>query len=275
MTRAALRDRLRAFDHLWLGIAVGVLLLMLLTIAAAPQWAEALLAPTWERPEDSEERKQWVLAYTGIVTLITVGEALLMLVVVIWGQRWTARKLGLVCPSCGVALLRSRRAVLGAGKCSGCQAHIVADAPVPLSGEPLPTRDEFLKRLAAYKEAYQRTGQWCVPAVLLCFLPGFIMCWPLTVLEPAYRSAGLDWLAIMVFFASMICPVLICMYYVNRWESRLRQENGVVCRWCDYSLTRPKDKTAETGRCAACGQPAWSDSADTVDRAPVREPQPS
>src|SRR5262245_18893024 len=258
MTRATFSDRLRAFDRLWLWIAVAGLLLMLLTLGAGPGWADAILTPTWERPEDPQERKQWVLAHSGIFTLITVGEALLILVVVIWGQRWTARRFGLLCPSCGVMLLRYRRAVLGAGKCGGCQAHIIEDAPTPVGDDPLPTRDEFLARLAAHRTAYLRTGL-SVPAALLCFLPGFLAIWPFHFWQQDIRAAGIEWLAIMVFYASLIGPLLACLYYVNRWESRLLREHGVVCRWCECSLARFKDKTAETGRCAACGQPAWRD----------------
>jgi len=263
VTRATFTERLRACDRLWRWVCVMACLLDMLAFAAGPQLAQALLEPWWGRPERSEERRARILAWTGVATLIMSGVALLMLLLVIWGGRWTARKFGLLCPSCGARLVRYRYAALGAGTCGRCQARVVEDAPASLSEAPLPMRDEFLARLGEYKAAYQRDGQWQVPAVLLCFLPGLLVAWPFSAyVEPCLRPAGLMWLAVPLFFGVLGSPFLVCCYCVSRCESRLQQRHGVVCRWCGAAFTGTRGKTAGvTGRCGACGQPAWSDTA--------------
>jgi hypothetical protein len=210
MTRATLTERLRAYDRLWRWVLVATCLLVMLIVAAGPQLAQALLEPWWAQPEGPEERKVWALAWTGVATLLMVGVALLGLVLVRWGNRWAPRKFGLLCPSCGAALAgRNRHAALGAGTCGRCQARVVEDAPISLSGAPLPTRDEFLARLEEYKAAYQRHGGWFVSAPLLCFLPGFLAIWPVAALEPFLRPAGLMWLLVLFFFVALGSPFLV------------------------------------------------------------------
>jgi hypothetical protein len=264
MTRVTFTERLRAYDRLWRWVFVAACVLEMLAFTTNPKLAQALLEPWWGRPEGPEQRRAWVLAWTGVATLIMSGVALLMLILVIWGGRWTARKFGLLCPCCGARLVRYRYAALGAGTCSRCQARVVEDAPASLGGAPLPTRDEFRARLGEYMAAYRREGEWCVPAVLLCFLPGLLIAWPFSAyVEPCLRPAGLMWLAVLLFFGVLGAPFLVCWYYVSRWESRLQQSHGVVCRWCGAAFTGARGKTAgATGRCGACGQPAWSDTAE-------------
>jgi hypothetical protein len=182
-----------------------------------------------------------------------------VLVVLHLAGRWTPARFGLACPSCGAALSRYRHRILGAGTCGHCQAHVIEDAPIELSGAALPTREEFQTRLTEYLTAYRQTGNWLAPAVLLSFLPLFVVMWPVHFFQHSFRAAGLMWLLILLFFGAMIGPHLVCLYYVKRWENRLRHDHGLLCVWCGSNLSRVRDKTAETGRCAACGQPAWKD----------------
>jgi hypothetical protein len=264
MTKAVLTERLRAYDRLWRWLLVVTCVLELLAFAAGPQLAQALLERWWGRPEGAEERRAWALAWTGVATLLMVGVALLLLVLVIAGMKWTPRKFGLLCPSCGARLVRYRHAALGAGTCGRCQARVVEEAPASLGGAPLPTREELLARLGKYMAAYRREGEWCVRAALLCFLPGVLVAWPFSAyVEPCLRPAGLMWLAVLLFFGVLSSPFLVCCYYLSRWESRLQQSHGVICPWCGAAFTGARGKTARaTGRCGACGQPAWTDAAE-------------
>jgi hypothetical protein len=262
MTRATLTERLRAYDRLWRWILVAAFLLVMLTVAAGPQLAQTLLDPWWGQPEGPEQRRDWVLAWSAVSCLMMSGLGLLGLVLVRWGGRWAARKFGLLCPSCGVALAGYRHAALGAGTCGRCQARVVEDAPSSLGGAPLPTREEFLARLGEFNAAHQRQGERDIRFVLLSFLPGFLAGWPFAVyVEPCLRPAGLMWLALLLFLMALSSPFLVCWYYVSRSESRLQQSHGMVCRWCGAGFTGANGKTAAaTGRCGACGQPAWTDA---------------
>jgi hypothetical protein len=269
MTRATFTERLWAYDRLWRWVLVAAGLLVMLMVAAGPQLAQVLLERWWRRPEEPEERRDWVLVWSAVSCLMMSGLTLLALLLVIWGRRWAPRRFGLLCPSCGVVLAEYRHAALGAGTCGRCQAPVVEDAPPCLGGAPLPTRDEFLARLEEYNDAHQRQGQWYIRAVLLSFLPGFLVGWPFRVYqEPSLRPVGLLWLAVLLFLVALTSPFLVCWYFVSRSERRLQQSHGMVCRWCGAGgagFTGARGKTAAaTGRCGACGQPAWTDAAEPV-----------
>jgi hypothetical protein len=263
MTRVTLAERLQAYERrsLWL-LAVGSLVMVLTFVAVFVLWSR-LVAPGSEETDGLEERQlrartwSWVwLAFAGLGVVVRL--------VVFWGQLRTARKFGLACPSCGALLVRTRYwyVALGTGKCDRCQAQVV-EVPGSLSGPLLPTRDEFLARLGEYKAAYRREGKWHVPAALLCLLSGGLAVPVGVFVEPLLRPAGLSGLAVLLFFVLLVSPALVCLYCVRRWESRLRRSHGVVCRWCGGGFTGANGKSAEaTGRCGACGQPAWSDAAE-------------
>src|SRR5262249_39065853 len=108
MTRPTFSEHLQAYDRLWRCIIVPEYLLLILAFAAGPPLARVLLGP----PEAPEELRVWVL----VVSSLMAGVALLLMVVSAWGTRWTARKFGLLCPSCAAPLTgRNRHAALGAG----------------------------------------------------------------------------------------------------------------------------------------------------------------
>jgi hypothetical protein len=259
MTRAMFNEHLRAFDRLWRWITVAVCLFLVLAFAAGPPLARVLPEPWLGRPEGLEERQVRIL----IVPSLLMGVALLLLVLVSWGRRWTAMKFGLRCPSCVAPLTgKNRHAALGRGKCGRCQAQVVEDAPAPLGGVPLPTHDEFLARLGGYKAANARQGLRHVCAVLLSLPVGGLAAAPVGIyVAPILRPTALYGLAVLLFFASMVFPLLVCWYYLRRWESRLQQSHGLACCWCGAALTGANGKTA-TGRCGGCGQPAYTDVAE-------------
>src|SRR5262245_13423167 len=164
MTRARFSEHLQAYDRRWRWITVAAFLLLVLAFAAGPPLAQVLLYPSLGQLEAPENRQVRVPIVSGLM----VAVALLMLVLLSWATRWTARKFGLLCPSCAASLTgRNRQAALGAGKCGRCQARVVEDAPAPLGGAPLPSRDEFLARLGEYEAAYRREGLRDVCAALL------------------------------------------------------------------------------------------------------------
>jgi hypothetical protein len=140
----------------------------------------------------------------------------------------------------------------------------VEDAPASLSGALLPTRDEFLARLGEYQADYRRHGLRDVCVGLLCLLLGGLMSSAVGVwVEPFLRLAGHSWLAVLLFFGLMVSPLLVLLYCVRRGESRLQQRHGLACRWCGAAFTGAKgESAAATGRCGACGQPAWTDAAE-------------
>jgi hypothetical protein len=130
MTHDTLSIRLRAHTRLTLWLLVSAAVVMVLTTAAGLRLWDDLMAPgpgEADGPAQREARARslwWVHA-----TMAGVGVLLLLLVG--WGQRRTARMLGLVCPSCGGSLVvrrRSTRAALDAGMCVSCGARVVEDA---------------------------------------------------------------------------------------------------------------------------------------------------
>src|SRR5262245_7918024 len=122
MTRAMLSERLRGYDRLWRWLDFAGYLLLVLAFAAGPPFSQVLLGPWLGQPEGSEERRVGVRVASSLIA----GVSLLLLVLLSWGTRWTVRKFGLLCPSCGVPLPgRQRYAALGAGKCGRCQARVV------------------------------------------------------------------------------------------------------------------------------------------------------
>ena len=262
MTRVTLAGRLQAYERRSLRLLAAACLVVLLMLAVGLVLWSRLMGPG--EPDGLEERqlraRAWSWAWLSFAGLVVVVRLL-----VFWSQLATARKFGLVCPSCGVLLVRRRYwfVALGAGKCGRCQARVVEDEPASPGGPPLPTRDEFLARMAAYKAAYLREGKWHVPALLLCFLSVVLAFAFGAWAEPLLRPAGLSWLAILLFFVLLVSPSLVCCYCVLRWEDRLRRSHGVVCRWCGACFTGANGKSAETtGRCRACGQPAWTGAAE-------------
>ena len=258
MTRATLTERLRSYDRLWGWIAVAVGPAMLLLAFAGPSLLPLVMQP---RPGPPEGPEKWLAV---IPALVIAGVATLLLAAVIWCGRWTARKFGLRCPSCGVPLTgRYRRAALGAGACGRCHARVVDDAPACFAGVMLPTRNEFLTRLGEYRAAYRREGEWGIRALMLCFLPGAAAVWPFSAfVEPCLRPAGLLWLAELLFVAVWLSPFLVFGHFLSRWEGRLTRSHGLACRWCGASLTGANGKRAEAaGRCGGCGQPVWADAA--------------
>src|SRR5262249_36555513 len=80
---------------------------------------------------------------------------------------------------------------------------------------------------------------------------------------PFLRPTALYGLAVLLFFAALVSPLLVCSYYLRRWEGRLHQRHGLACRWCGAALTGARGKTAgATGRCGGCGQPAYTEAAE-------------
>ena len=258
MTRASLTERLRAYDRLWLRITFPVLAAMLLVVVAGPLFLPLVMRP---RPTPPEGPVKWLAV---IPALTTAGAATLLLALVIWLGRWTARRFGLLCPSCGAPLTgRYRRAALGAGACGRCQARVMEDAPACLASVALPTRDEFLARRGEHTTAYRREGVWYLIAVFfLLFVVGPLASWPVEAfVEPALRPAGLTGLALLLFLGVLAGPLLVLAYVMYRWEGRLIRNHGLACPWCGASLAAVTGKRAETtGRCSACGQPAWREA---------------
>jgi hypothetical protein len=126
MTRATLSERLRTYDRLWcrLGLTVGPALLLL--ALAGPPLLPLVVEWRFEQPEGPEK---WLAV---ILPLAIVGVTTLLLGLVLWCQRWTARTFGLLCPSCGVPLTgKHRAATLSSGCCGRCHARIVEDAWPP------------------------------------------------------------------------------------------------------------------------------------------------
>jgi hypothetical protein len=126
MTRATLSERLRTYDRLWcrLGLTVGPALLLL--ALASPPLLPLVVERRFEQPEGPEK---WLAV---IPPLAIVGVATLLLGLVLWCQRWTARTFGLLCPSCGTSLTgKHRPAALGTGCCGRCRARIVEDTEPP------------------------------------------------------------------------------------------------------------------------------------------------
>lgn len=261
MTRATLTERLRAHDRLWGWILVPAYLLMMLTVAVGPVLGQALLEVWWQLPETQEQRRHWVLAWSVVACLVTSGLGLLEMGLVRWGRRLVSMKFGLLCPSCGIGLAGYRHTALGVGTCGRCQTQVVEDSPFPLTGDPLPTRDEFLARLGEFHTVQMCQGNWQIRTLVLSFLPGILALWPFAVwVEPCLRSAGLMWLAMLLFLLTLTSPVLLCCYYVSERDKRLLLSQGMVCRWCEAGFTGTNGKTAaSTGHCDACGQPAWTD----------------
>jgi hypothetical protein len=261
MTRDTFSEHLQAYDRLWRWLTVAEFLLLMLAFAAGPPLAQVLLGQRLGHPEGPEERRAAVLVFSGLM----VGMGLLMLVLLSWATRWTAKRFGLLCPSCAVPLTgMNRYAALGAGMCGRCQARVVEAVPAALGGVPLPTRDEFLARLEEYEAAYRRQGLRDVCAVLLCLLLGGLAVVPVGIyVMPFLCPTALSGLAMLLFCASMFSPVLVCSFYLRRWESRLQQSHGLACRWCGAAMTGAKGKTAgATARCGGCGQPAYRDAAE-------------
>jgi hypothetical protein len=126
MTRALLTARLRSYDRLWGWIAAVGGPAVLLLAFAAPSLLPLVMERRAAPPEGPEK---WLAV---VPSLALSGIALLLLILVISCQRWTARTLGLLCPSCGAALTgRNREAALGSGSCGRCHARIVEDVPPP------------------------------------------------------------------------------------------------------------------------------------------------
>ena len=126
MTRAMLSERLRSYDRLWRWLALTLGPAMLLLAFAGPSFLPLVVEQRFGQPEGSEK---WLAL---IFPLAMVGVCTLLLILVLWCGRWTARRFGLLCPSCGVNLTgRDRKAVLGSGNCGRCHARIVEDACLP------------------------------------------------------------------------------------------------------------------------------------------------
>src|SRR5690242_13640880 len=99
MNRAVLTERLRAHDRLWcrIGITLGPALLLL--ALAGPPLLSRVVGRRFEKPPEGPEK--WLAVIPPLVLAAGFG---LLLALVIWCGRWTARRFGLVCPSCGVSL---------------------------------------------------------------------------------------------------------------------------------------------------------------------------
>ena len=258
MTKAMLTERLRAYDRLWGRITLVVVATVVLFAFAGVAVLPLVAVPPAAAPDGSEKWRALTLP------LAISGASMLLLALTIWCGRWTARRSGLLCPSCGVPLTgRHRRAALGAGRCGRCHTLIVEDAPASLVGVVLPTRNDFLTRLGEYQAAYRRQGTWHVNAILLCFLPCMLLPWLFhAFVEPALRPAGLLPLAGLMFIAVLVSPFFVYLYFLIRWERRLNRSYGLACPWCGASLTGANGKhAAAAGRCRACGQPIWTEAA--------------
>jgi hypothetical protein len=256
MTKAVLTERLRAYDRLWMRIALGMFPVLVLLPFAAMAVLSLVVGPRPGPPEGSEKWQALSLP------LAVSGVAMLLLALTMWAGGWTARRHGLLCPSCGDPLTgRHRRAVLGAGRCGRCRTAIVEEAPALPAGVTLPARDDLLTRLAGYEAAYRRQGIWYVNGLLPCFLPGALAAWPFQVfVEPALRSAGLFPLALLMFVVITVSPFFVYVYFLLRWEGRLRRSYGLTCPWCGAGLTGANGRrAAASGRCGACGQPVWAE----------------
>jgi hypothetical protein len=122
MTRAILTERLRAFDRLWwwVGVTVGPTVLRFALVG--PSLLPLVVEQRFGQPEGSGK---WLAL---ILPLAITGVATLLLVLVLWSQRWTALRYGLLCPSCGRALTgRYRQEALSSGSCGHCHAQVVED----------------------------------------------------------------------------------------------------------------------------------------------------
>jgi hypothetical protein len=251
-------ERLQRYDRLWRWSAVVMCPALLLLAFASPSLLPLVMERRVAPPEGPEK---WLAV---VPSLAIAGVATLVLVLVICCGRWTARMLGLFCPSCGALLTgRYRQAAIGSGSCGRCRARIVEDAPASLGDVILPARHELLARVAEHQAAYRRQGGPYHAALWPCFLLGALAVWPIAAyLEPSLRPAGLEWLAHFLSIVGLVSPLLFFGYFLSRWEDRLRRSHGLVCPWCGASLTWTNGKrAAQTGRCGGCGQPVCADAA--------------
>jgi hypothetical protein len=258
MTRAVLTERLQAHDRLWVRLGWVLCPAVVLLPFVCLSLCSFFIQP---RPGPLVGQDRWLAV---IPSLAIAGVSTLLLVLLIWWGRWTARRFGLVCPSCRAPLTgKYRWSALGAGACGRCRAHIMDDVPACFAGVALPTRDEFQGRLGEYRAAYRREGGRYILAILLCFLPGVLAALLFSACEdPFLRPAGLMWLAVLVYFIVLLAPFLVVGRLLGRWESRLRRSHGLACPWCEGSLVAANGKRAgATGRCDRCGQPVWADAA--------------
>jgi len=102
MTRAELAERFRAHDRHWLRVGLSLVAFVASVAVAGP----LLLGLSFWTPLESERpiRLVWSLCFAALSTLI--------LAFVVWHGRKTARRLGLVCPSCKASLTNRQRQVI-------------------------------------------------------------------------------------------------------------------------------------------------------------------
>src|SRR5262245_16917459 len=105
MTRVTLAERLHAYGRRSLGLlATGGLVVVSVFAAVLVLWSR-LMGPGPGEPDGLEERqlraRTWSWVWLGFA-----GVGVVVRLLVFRGQLRTARKFGLVCPSCGALLVR-------------------------------------------------------------------------------------------------------------------------------------------------------------------------
>jgi hypothetical protein len=130
MTRDELVERFRKYPLLLLWIVVPAGVVMVLTAAVGLRLWSVLLEAGPGEADGTAEREARARALWWVQGII-VAVGVLLLLLVAWGHRWAARRLGLACASCGASLTPKRysRAALGPGTCVRCGARVVEDAP--------------------------------------------------------------------------------------------------------------------------------------------------
>jgi hypothetical protein len=263
MTKATLTELLQAHTRLWWWIVGTAGRAYFVLFFAIPEIVLHFIGWPLARPLEREERRAAGLALAIVFCSTSLATTLVLILLMRWCSRWSARKFGLLCPSCGAALCgRYRYAALGAGKCGSCQTQIVGDAPASLIGVVLPTRAELLTKLGEYMTAHARQANLWILAIWLCFLTSGLVIWPFQVyVEPSLRSAGLLLLGLPYLMVALTFPLFVYLHYLMRWHKRMGERHGLTCPWCEAALTGANGKTASaTGRCSACGQPVCADA---------------
>lgn len=267
MTRSTFTERLHACERRARRFYVAACLLVLLGFVGGIGLADVLVQPWLAKTEGPREQKARALTYSTVVCAVNLSIGLLALALARWGSRWSVRTSGLACPSCGASLVRTRYAALGAGTCCHCRTRVVEDAPP--AGVTLPTRDEFRIRQEEYRVAWQAWDPKLL-GVGLCFLAGFLLTWPVAIVEPFVRPTGLGGLVLLWLMVGLGGPFVVYLRYLGRWERQLRKIHGLTCGWCGAGLTGRRGRiTADTGRCDACGQPAFRDAGPVLLTEPL------
>jgi hypothetical protein len=124
MTRAELEARWRQYNRHWLWVAVVIFSVLICAILFGIPTVLGLPARILSNPPENERplRVVWSLCNAGV--------GVIAMVFVVCYRPVTARRFGLICPSCASSLTRERRdSLLSTRTCSRCGAKVIDDWP--------------------------------------------------------------------------------------------------------------------------------------------------